>query len=122
MLIIAMNFIFAACILYTVAVWSEKLQGRLKRWHLMLFWLGLCFDTIGTGAMGIMAGSIIQYNFHGITGMTAIILMLFHSTWASIILYKKDEIKLLKFHKFSFVVWIIWLIPMITGMIYGSSM
>ena len=39
-----------------------------------------------------------------------------------IIIYKKDEIKLLQFHKFSLIVWIIWLIPMITGMIYGSSM
>jgi len=122
MLIIAMNLIFAACILYTVGVWSEKIQRRLKGWHLMVFWLGLFFDTIGTGAMGKMAGSIIQFNFHGITGMAAILLMLFHSIWASIIIYKKDEIKLLQFHKFSLIVWIIWLIPMITGMIYGSTM
>jgi len=122
MLIIAMNLIFVACILYSVGVWSEKLQGRLKPWHLLVFWLGLIFDTIGTGAMTIMAGSIFQFNFHGITGMAAIVLMLFHSVWASIVLYKKDEIRILHFHKFSLVVWIIWLIPMITGMIYGSSM
>ncbi len=122
MLIIAMNLIFVACILYSVGVWSEKLQGRLKPWHLLVFWLGLIFDTIGTGAMTIMAGSIFQFNFHGITGMTAIVLMLFHATWASIVVYKKDEMRLLHFHKFSLVVWIIWLIPMITGMIYGLSM
>jgi len=122
MLIIAMNLIFVACILYSVGVWSEKLQGRLKLWHLLVFWSGLIFDTIGTGAMTIMAGSIFQFNFHGMTGMAAIVLMLFHSIWASIVVYKKDEIRLLHFHKFSLVVWIIWLIPMITGMIYGSSM
>jgi len=122
MLIVAMNFIFIACILYTIGVWSEKLQGRLKAWHLLVFWLGFFFDTIGTGAMGIMAGSIFQFNFHGITGMAAILLMLFHSSWASIVLYKKDEKKIVHFHKFSLIVWIIWLIPMITGMIYGSSM
>ena len=122
MLIIAMNLIFVACILYTVGVWSEKIQGRLKGWHLLIFWLGLVFDTIGTGAMGLKAGSVIQLNFHGITGLTAILLMLFHSLWASWVLYKKDEKKILQFHKFSFVVWIIWLIPMITGMIYGASM
>ena len=122
MLIIAMNLIFVACILYSVGVWSEKLQGRLKPWHLLVFWLGLIFDTIGTGAMTIMAGSIFQFNFHGVTGMAAIVLMLFHSVWASIVVSKKDEMRLLHFHKFSLVVWIIWLIPMITGMIYGSSM
>ena len=71
--------------------------------------------------MGKMAGSVIQINFHGITGMAAILLMFFHSTWASFVLYKKDEKKILQFHKFSLVVWIIWLIPMVTGMIYGVS-
>jgi len=122
MLLIAMNLIFVACILYTVGVWSEKIQGRLKAWHLMVFWLGLSFDTIGTGAMGINAGSLIQFNFHGITGLAAILLMLFHSIWASIVIFKNQREKILQFHKFSLVVWIIWLIPMITGMIYGSSM
>lgn len=79
MLIIAMNFIFIACILYAVVVWSEKLLGRLKTWHLIVFWPGLSFGTIGTGATGIMAGAIFQFNFHGITGTTAILLMIFHS-------------------------------------------
>jgi len=122
MLIIAMNLIFVACILYTVGVWSEKLQGRLKAWHLLVFCLRLFFDTIGTGAMGIMAGSVFQFNFHGITGMAAILLMLFHAAWASVVIYKKQEKRIQQFHKFSLIVWIIWLIPMITGMIYGSRM
>ena len=101
MMLIAMNFIFAACVLYTVGVWSEKWLGRLKGWHLIVFWLGLCCDTIGTGAMGKMVGSLIQFNFHGMTGLAAILLMLFHSVWASVVLYKKDEKKILNFHKFS---------------------
>jgi len=121
MLMLAMNFIFCACVLYTIGVWAEKLQGRLKVWHMVVFWLGLTCDTIGTGAMSKMAGSLFQFNFHGITGMAAIVLMLFHAAWASIVLYKKDEKKILQFHKFSMVVWIIWLIPMVTGMIYGAS-
>ena len=121
MLIIGMNFIFAACIFYTVGVWSEKIQGRLKSWHLLVFWLGLICDTIGTGAMSKLAGAMIQFNFHGITGMAAILLMLFHSIWASVVLYQKDEDKILHFHRFSLIVWILWLIPMITGMIFGAS-
>ncbi len=121
MLIIAITFIFLACILYTLGVWAEKIQGRLKIWHLVVFWAGLTADTIGTGAMGEISGSLIKFNFHGITGMLAIILMLFHAIWASIVLKRKDETMILKFHKFSFVVWIIWLIPMVTGMIFGAS-
>jgi len=120
MLIIAIVFIFAACILYTLGVWSEKIQKRLLTWHVVVFWLGFICDTIGTGAMGKMVGSLIQLNFHGLTGLAAILLMLFHAIWASVVLVRKNENQLINFHKFSFIVWIIWLIPMVTGMILGS--
>ncbi len=121
MLIIAISFIFAACIFYTVGVWSEKISKRLKSWHVSVFWLGLICDTIGTGAMGKLAGSIIQFNIHGLTGLLAIILMLFHAIWATRVIIRKDERMILQFHKFSIVVWIIWLIPMLSGMILGSN-
>ena len=121
MLVIAISFIFAACVLYTLGVWSEKIQKILKPWHVVVFWLGFVCDTIGTGAMGKLVGSIIQLNFHGLTGLVAILLMLFHAVWATIAIVRKNENQLLNFHKFSFVVWIIWLIPMVTGMILGSD-
>ena len=121
MLIIAISFIFAACILYTLGVWSEKIQRRLKAWHAVVFWLGFTCDTIGTGAMGKLAGSLIQLNFHGLTGLLAILLMLFHAVWATIVIQRKNEKLILQFHKFSLIVWIIWLIPMVTGMILGSD-
>ena len=121
MLMVAMLFIFAACIVYTVGVWSEKIKKKLLPWHVVVFWLGFVCDTIGTGAMGKMVGSIIQVNFHGLTGLAAILLMLFHAIWATVVIVKKKEKQILTFHKFSFIVWIIWLIPMITGMILGSD-
>ena len=121
MLVIAIAFIFAACILYTLGVWAEKIKKRLKPWHAVVFWMGFVCDTIGTGAMGKLAGSLIQFNFHGLTGLLAILLMLFHAIWASIVLIRNNEKLILQFHKLSFVVWIIWLIPMVTGMILGSD-
>jgi uncharacterized repeat protein (TIGR03987 family) len=121
MLVIAIAFILAACLIYTLGVWAEKIQKRLKVWHVFVFWLGLICDTIGTGAMGKMVGSLIQFNFHGLTGLAAILLMLFHAVWASVVIIRKDEKLIVKFHKFSIVVWVIWLIPMITGMILGSN-
>lgn len=121
MLVIAIVFIFAACFIYSLGVWAEKIQKRLKTWHVVVFWLGLACDTIGTGAMGIIAGSLIQLNFHGLTGLTAILLMLFHAAWATLVIIRKNEKLILSFHKFSVVVWIIWLIPMITGIILGSD-
>jgi uncharacterized repeat protein (TIGR03987 family) len=104
MLFIAILFISFACL-----------------FHLVVFWLGFICDTIGTGAMGEIAGSFVQINFHGLTGLVAILLMLFHAAWATKVLIQKDEKMIVNFHKFSIVVWIIWLIPMITGMILGSN-
>ncbi len=121
MLMVAIGFIFGACILYTVGVWSERIIKRLKKWHVAIFWSGFICDTIGTGAMGLMAGSLIQLNFHGLTGLLAILLMLFHAIWATVVILRKDERMITRFHAYSIVVWIIWLIPMVTGMILGSN-
>ncbi|WP_338557795.1 HsmA family protein [Paraclostridium sordellii] len=53
------------------------------------------------------------------TGTIAILLMLFHAVWATWVIYKNDEEKQLVFHKFSIVVWFLWLIPYIIGAIIG---
>ena len=119
MLIYAVIFINVALILYTVAVWGEKIQGNLRRWHLILFWTGLVFDTLGTTSMGQLAERSFQLNFHGITGLCAIILMLFHTLWATQVLIKNKQRMILKFHKFSILVWMIWLIPFVSGAVLG---
>jgi uncharacterized repeat protein (TIGR03987 family) len=121
MFIIAVTFIFTALALYTVGVWAEKLGGSLRWWHVIVFYFGVTADTIGTGAMGVIAGGLFQFNLHGLTGALAIVLMLFHAIWATIVLVKKNEAMIKSFHKFSLLVWGIWLIPMVSGMILGSS-
>ena len=105
---------------YTVAVWSERAAGRLKPWHLILFWTGFVFDTTGTTLMGKMAGGM-AFNVHSITGALAILLMLFHSIWATIVLVRKQEDMIRSFHKFSLIVWAIWLIPFFSGVFLGMG-
>ena len=41
--------------------------------------------------------------------------MLVHAIWATVVLVKKDKNMIAKFHKFSIIVWVIWLIPFFTG-------
>ena len=118
-LVVALLFINLALIFYTIGVWAERLQRRLKWWHLFFFWAGLVADTIGTTAMSIISGSLFEASFHGITGNTAIALMLLHAVWATVVLAKGTEKMILNFHRFSIVVWIIWLVPMISGGIFG---
>ena len=115
-LIFAIVAIVSALVFYTIGVWSEKFAGRLKPWHLLLFWIGLVFDTTGTTLMGNIAGKM-DFDVHGITGVLAIILMLSHAVWATVVLITKQEKWIKNFHKFSIVVWLIWLIPFFTGMI-----
>ena len=117
----AIVFINLACLTYTIGVWSEKIQGKLKTWHAIVFWLGLIFDTIGTTEMSLISGSLVKFNFHGMTGLAAILLMLFHAVWASVVLIRKNEKMIIGFHRFSIFVWIIWLIPMFSGMIFGAT-
>lgn len=103
-----------ALFFYSVGVWSERLAGRLKGWHLVFFWGGLVFDTTGTGIMFDIAG-VIGTDIHSVTGIAAILLMVIHAIWATTVLLRKDEKAITRFHHFSFIVWIIWLIPYFTG-------
>ena len=105
-----------ALVFYSIGVWSERLAGRLKGWHLIFFWGGLVFDTIGTGMMMEMAGGL-GLDIHSVTGVTAILLMIVHAVWATVVLSRKNERAIVNFHKFSVVVWVIWLIPYGTGFI-----
>lgn len=121
MLIYAITSICLALAFYSLGVWSEKLQGTLKKWHLYVFWVGLAFDTVGTVLMSKISAAGFQFNFHGITGLLAIILMLIHALWATIVLIKNNESMKLKFHRFSIVVWFIWLIPFISGAVFSMA-
>ncbi|HEX9026690.1 MAG TPA: HsmA family protein [Clostridium sp.] len=121
MLAYAIISITSALIFYTIGVWSEKIQGELKIWHLFIFYLGLIFDTLGTTLMSKIAEGGFQFNFHGITGFLAITLMLFHALWATIVLIKNNQNAKANFHKFSIIVWAIWLVPFISGAILGMS-
>jgi uncharacterized repeat protein (TIGR03987 family) len=116
-----MIIISLALVFYTIGVWSERIQGRLKPWHLIFFYLGLVCDTWGTRLMIEMAGGLTT-DIHGVTGVVAILLMMIHAIWATVVMIKKDEKAIKNFHKFSLVVWLIWLIPYLSPMIIGNNM
>lgn len=112
--------ITSALVFYSIGVWSERFAGKLKAWHLIFFWLGLVCDTWGTGMMLDFAGGL-TFDVHGLTGLIAIILMLVHAIWATIVLVRKDERWINNFHKFSVVVWLIWLVPYFSPMFFAMS-
>lgn len=109
-----------ALVFYSIGVWSERFAGRLKPWHLAFFWLGIVCDTWGTGLMFDMVGGM-TYDVHGISGLLAIILMLIHAVWATAVLWRKNERALTSFHRFSVAVWVIWLIPYLSPMLFQMA-
>jgi len=114
-----------ALVFYTIGVWSERKSKILKAWHVAMFWFGLAFDTTGTLIMERISNSnpasisVAFSSIHGITGVLAIGLMIFHALWATLVLVKNDDSKKQTFHRLSIIVWLIWLIPYLMGMLIG---
>tara|TARA_B100001971_G_C18012244_1_gene443012 strand:+ start:533 stop:787 length:255 start_codon:yes stop_codon:yes gene_type:complete len=74
-------------------------------------------------ADGVEAGALDQ--MMAITGLAAIILMAIHLAWAVVVLIRGRANEKAVFHRFSIVVWTIWLVPYVLGaagaMIGGSA-
>lgn len=122
-LIAAICVISSALVFYTIGVWGERLQKKLRFWHLMFFLLGLLADTIGTGLMEHIARlTHLHDEVHTVTGIIAILLMFIHAMWAIWTYTKGSEKAKEHFNRFSIVVWIIWLIPYCIGVYLGMSL
>ncbi|MGL4761007.1 MAG: HsmA family protein [Sarcina sp.] len=128
LLIPAIIFITAALVFYTIGVWGENRAKVLKKKHVVIFWIGLVCDTLGTFTMSRIAAAgtdkgitPVQLLIHQSTGTLAIILMLIHAVWATYIISRGSDKAKAVFHKFSVVVWIIWLIPYFAGMYIGMT-
>ncbi|MCI4013182.1 HsmA family protein [Brevibacterium sp. ZH18] len=127
MLAIAIVVITLALVFYTLGVWAERMQCTLKTWHAAAFGAGLGCDAFGTFLMSRIAdqttGSAGAFNTIMIwTGGLAIALMAIHLIWAVLVLVRNRETEKVSFHKFSLVVWAIWLIPYVTGAIGAMGM
>ena len=116
----ALIYFTLALIFYSVGVWAERIKKMLKPWHLIFFWMGLIADTLGTAYVKEQVGTVI-YNFHSITGILGLLLMFIHTVWATYIVIVSNPKQLSSFHKFSLLVWIVWLIPYFTGLISGMT-
>ena len=122
LVILSTILITLALAFYSVGVWSERISKYLKFWHTVTFWIGLGFDISGTYTMHLIAKS--PFNIlepHTLTGQIALWLMFIHTIWATCVIIQKDESIKNKFHKFSIVVWCIWLIPYFGGMYLGMK-
>jgi alpha-L-fucosidase len=112
--------ITAALLFYSLGVWAERIVRYLKPWHVVAFWTGFAFDVAGTWAMHRMAtGPFDILAPHTLTGQIALWLMLVHAVWATRVVLSGSKKARAGFHRYSIVVWLIWLIPYFGGMYMG---
>ena len=103
-------------------MWSERLKQYLLPWHVAAFWIGFIFDISGTFAMHkISEGPFNIFEPHTFTGQLALWLMFVHAIWATVTVSKGYEELRRKFHKYSLIVWTIWLFPYFGGMYLGMT-
>jgi uncharacterized repeat protein (TIGR03987 family) len=118
--LISTTLITLALVFYSLGVLSERLIKYLKGWHVVAFWIGFTFDISGTYAMHLIAkGPFNILEPHTLSGQLALWLMLVHAIWATFVIVKKNEELRSIFHKFSILVWLMWLIPYFGGIYLG---
>ena len=125
MLALAIVLITLALVAYTVGVWAERRSGELRWWHVAAFGLGLAADVSGTLAMSSIAnGSDVTQQISdgfltglmAVTGALALALMALHLAWAVVVMLRNRVAEKRTFHRFSVIVWAIWLVPYFSGM------
>ena len=121
-LILPATLMSLAFVFYTTGVFAERAVRDLRAWHVVLFWLGLACDSLGTEMMArLVAIGEKPTVIHALTGGAALLLMAGHTLWATWVLVRGSERTRAGFHRYSIAVWAIWLVPYFGGMIAGMS-
>lgn len=117
LLVASTTLITLALVFYSIGVWSERIARYLKPWHVAAFWSGLASDVSGTWAVRRLAeGPFDLPEPHTLTGHIALWLMLARAVCASWVARKGSEEAQIGFHRYSLVLWLIWLVPYASGM------
>ena len=121
-LILSVITLNLALLFYSIGVWSERISKYLKPWHIIMFWLGFTFDITATLMMHFISEKPFSLtDLHTLTGQIALWLMLIHAIWATLVVRKNQTELRIRFHQYSLMVWIIWLVPYFGGMILGMK-
>lgn len=120
LLIASSILITLALAFYSLGVWAERIARYLKPWHVVSFWIGFSFDVAGTLGMHVMTlGHFDPTAPHTLTGQIALWLMFAHAVWATRVVRQGATEARRGFHRYSLLVWLVWLVPYLGGMFVG---
>jgi len=110
----AMVFIIFALILYSTAIFRERMLKQIKPWILTIFSLGFICDLSGTSMMFLSATNKFNFSLHIVAGYLALTIMSIHLIWAITATIKKGKSQE-RFTKYSIYAWAVWLIAFLSG-------
>jgi uncharacterized repeat protein (TIGR03987 family) len=114
---IATTVVLLALVCYTTGVFASLIKKGLQRWHMIIYWIGITLDMLGTAFMAILSGGF-KLDSHGITGIIAFVCMLANACGATVVLKKNNETQLRRFPFISLIIWLIWLSSVVTAAKY----
>jgi len=107
-----------ALVLYSVAIWSDRHSPQLKRWQILVFFVGVVADIWGVWLSYLFVGQWV-FTPHAILGFTALGLMLLHFIWLLLAFKSQDQQKMASFRRFGVAVWSVWLVSYLSGFVSG---
>lgn len=117
LLISAIIVITLALVFYSIGVFSEARRKMLEWKHVAWFTAGLVCDITGTLMMRGLSGdglmSPLGATLMAVSGTLAVVLMVVHIIFAVVLL--KKNVYRDKFHKWSIIIWVIWLVSYVLG-------
>jgi len=112
---IGVIFIVSAMVLYSIAIWSEKLTKNLVLWMVVTLATGFLCDLVGTTVMRLQATKI-GFNLHSFWGYTALVVMAVHLAWAILALRQWRQCAIWFKHG-SVYAWGLWMLAFISGIL-----
>lgn len=116
-LIFALGAMILSLVFYTLGVIGERKSKSINKVNIILFWLGFICISIGIYFIsGIVQSSIESTDIatsmlQSLVSMISVFIMLFHCVWGSWALIRNNESQQKIFHKYSLIIWIVWLVP-----------
>lgn len=104
-----------ALVLYSLAIWSHKFEGKLRPWMVWVFGAGLLADIAGTVLLCVTAAEKWQFNLHAVSGFAALAIMALHFSWALFAIVSGGKFESY-FNRFSVYAWCLWMVAFTSGM------
>jgi len=118
MIPIAIVLVSSALVLYSTAIWTERIIHKLKIWILVVFVAGFFCDLSGTSIMFLTAVNKFALTIHSCSGYSALLIMLLHLIWAILAIKKVGKCEKY-FTKFSIIAWMVWMLAFLSGVPRG---